>query len=518
MTRVRSLSPDSDQSDELNRGEPRKDTLPTPTTGHVTSHMTTEPRYDSPKLVRMEMSDLPAAKDDTLKDSSLKPWVDEEIETRTCDSIHTASVQFSTTVSMSYEPSMTITSDSSEAPQPSAQRQNQPEQVHNQPTTWYSDQVPDPAYRPAPSPVTPMSQHTHSDLAAFQYPVEDPGYSKRPDTGQQVNQANPRSSNYKPVSSYGQNGADIRRTHTFSNGRDSGWSQRQEPPRATNSPSDDSLPNSPTYFIHNNPNDDRDTPSPATQANNESFQNHLQQLEGRGSRKLRVLNWMQQTSTESNWPERERGMAAMRRDLATSAPMIPYQKQAPVYASIDDPEDSQLRPGSGRHTAMADQRLDHMTGPVDHLTRPHTRTGSGDQRFPGGDLMSRPKDHVTRPHTRTGDHVTRRPGSGDRHMTAPADHMMTRPGGMTRPAGGPVSGGRASQPPRGYEPRQVSAGMRPNTRQPANQIGVSQASNQMAGASRRAHTFSQGGRGTGGAQGRGYPTSKYPGNYYVIDV
>lgn len=155
--------------------------------------------------------------------------------------------------------------------------------------------------RPPPSPntpITPMSQHTHSDLAPhkFTYPTshmasngppthnshwsQQPsvstsvavtqGYNTRPDTGQSIsyNLANPRSRNYRPPSSQGGfAGGEIRRAQTFSSGHESGRSNgysREE--RVVISPiSDDSLPNSPTYFITNNPNDNRDTPSPATQ-------------------------------------------------------------------------------------------------------------------------------------------------------------------------------------------------------------------------------------------------------------
>ena len=147
------------------------------------------------------------------------------------------------------------------------------------------------------TPLTPLSQHTHSDIApnTFLYPPfptasappvttqsheavnsahsqftraqVSQGYAVRPEAGQgyQLNQANPRSRQYKPQPQ-GYVGGDVRRTQTFSSGRESGWSNRyHQDERRVTSPSDDSLPNSPTYFIHNNPNDERDTPSPATQ-------------------------------------------------------------------------------------------------------------------------------------------------------------------------------------------------------------------------------------------------------------
>lgn len=150
-------------------------------------------------------------------------------------------------------------------------------------------------YRPVPSPntpLTPLSQHTQSDVAPHTFTYPNPpaqnnelgklsrphqpltsssgGLNTRPETGQAVSytQANPRSRNYRPQTQGGHVGGEVRRTQTFSSGQESEWSNRyqQEGPRQTISPiSDDSLPNSPTYFITNNPNDDRDTPSPGTQ-------------------------------------------------------------------------------------------------------------------------------------------------------------------------------------------------------------------------------------------------------------
>ena len=153
------------------------------------------------------------------------------------------------------------------------------------------------------TPHTPLSQHTHSDLIGhtFSYPNpisaasvptsvpsplenttqsqhppysystggrQPPGHDSRPESGQGLMKVNPRSRNFKPQShSYG--GTDVRRTQTFSSGRDSSWSNRRHNEQHLNrhplSPGEDSLPNSPTFFTQNNPNDDRDTPSPGTQ-------------------------------------------------------------------------------------------------------------------------------------------------------------------------------------------------------------------------------------------------------------
>lgn len=173
---------------------------------------------------------------------------------------------------------------------PNSHQRRSTEPTVQQGTTTYH-RVPSPS-----TPLTPLSQHTQSDVAphTFTYPSKpnipsaqtndgqfpqaqkhftssSGGLNTRPETGQSIsyNQANPRSRNYRPQSQGGHVGADVRRTQTFSAGHgESGRSYRyqQDGPRQTVSPiSDDSLPNSPTYFITNNPNDDRDTPSPATQ-------------------------------------------------------------------------------------------------------------------------------------------------------------------------------------------------------------------------------------------------------------
>ncbi len=354
------------------------------------------PTYDSPRLVRMQMSptikvsphtfnEEESSKNNTLKSTDIthRQWIDDDNHLETKKSIKTPSFVSSAnahpstngTASTNYyssDASVTITTSSSDAvvydTPKAAHKQYQtslvyPEVVTREPNkrssfiendkstgllkyaqrnadplqeqkqfahTWNTNYFDEPetkqvgysssqqrrsteptvflgstptAYRPPPSPstpLTPMSQHTHSDLApnTFTYPTrvnlppsqnhevikstrfQQPppftssgttqGQNTRPETGQlkSYNQANPRSRNYRPPSQGGHVGGDVRRTQTFSTGRDSGWSNRypHEEQRPTISPiSDDSLPNSPTYFITNNPNDDRDTPSPATQ-------------------------------------------------------------------------------------------------------------------------------------------------------------------------------------------------------------------------------------------------------------
>ena len=153
------------------------------------------------------------------------------------------------------------------------------------------------------TPHTPLSPHTHSDLIGhtFTYPnpisaasaptsVPSPqenttqsqhpphsystggrhphAHESKPESGQGLMKANPRSRNFK-TQSQSHGGADVRRVQTFSSGRDSGWSNRRHNEKHLHrhpmSPGEDSLPNSPTFFTQNNPNDERDTPSPGTQ-------------------------------------------------------------------------------------------------------------------------------------------------------------------------------------------------------------------------------------------------------------
>ena len=198
--------------------------------------------------------------------------------------------------------------------------------------------------------------NTSNALHLSQFPPTNSGIPPPAQTRAYIHQANPRSQNYKPQRQqyYAQ---DVRRTQTFTSGQVSSrpaqasqFHERSPTSPVHNADGEDSLPNSPTYFSQYPPNQDRGTPSPNTQATNQSFQEHLNSLEGqlKQGRKMRILDWMQRTEKyDPRYP--------MFRDPGTHVPSQPYQKQPHVYATANDldiAKEQQVRDQSSSHASQ----------------------------------------------------------------------------------------------------------------------------------------------------------------------
>ena len=145
--------------------------------------------------------------------------------------------------------------------------------------------------------------------------------------------------------------SDVRRAQTFSSGTGRpahiGSGLQYNPNRHSMGEQDigdDSIPNSPTYFMQNHPHRDEATPSPHTEALNRSFQEHLDTLNSahKMGRKMRVLDWMQRTTDAWNQDSRY----PMIRDPETHIPAVPYSRGAPLYEAPEhlEPEMKQLKP------------------------------------------------------------------------------------------------------------------------------------------------------------------------------
>ena len=226
----------------------------------------------------------------------------------------------------------------------------------------------------------------------------------------------------------------------------------------------------------------------------------------KGSRKLRVLDWMKQSSTRSNsQTKRSQDKVPMKKDTNMSVPTKPYLKQAPVYASIDDLDESAhtqepksvSRPGSGRQTGVqrtgsipvsGNRQLDPTRQREIEAQREfeRQRIKLSSHSATGYDMEQRHRGSVpSRPYSRQA--ADQRRVEMERRATV-AD---TRPGSQVQRRANTFSYPNSQfQPP-------VSQGG----------LGDSRSTN-------RAPTSS-----TGPTNNPGYPTTKYSGkDYYVIDV
>ena len=136
---------------------------------------------------------------------------------------------------------------------------------------------------------------------------------------------------HPPVSNPREHGhSDIRRAKTFNAGKPV---HHLLSPTTQHSLDEDSIPNSPTYFTHHYPGRQEATPSPNTEAQNRSFQEHLNALDvQKRGRRSRVLDWMQRTSDarkyQSNVP--------MIKDPGANIPARPYQRPTHFYQTADE--------------------------------------------------------------------------------------------------------------------------------------------------------------------------------------
>ena len=159
--------------------------------------------------------------------------------------------------------------------------------------------------------------------------------------------------------------SDVRRAQTFSSGTGRpahiGSGLQYNPNRHSMGEQDigdDSIPNSPTYFMQNHPHRDEATPSPHTEALNRSFQEHLDTLNSahKMGRKMRVLDWMQRTTDAWNQDSRY----PMIRDPETHIPAVPYSRGAPLYEAPEhlEPEMKQLKPHQRMEREPQHQRME----------------------------------------------------------------------------------------------------------------------------------------------------------------
>ena len=212
---------------------------------------------------------------------------------------------------------------------------------------------------------------------------------------------------------------------------------------------------------------------------------------------MRVLDWMQ--TTDSQQQQRQVDTVPLKKDFATVVPAKPYQKAAPVYASIDDLEDAgepqrtNSRPGSGIRTMSSASQ------------RPGSRPASGrqDPRHRAGEVQ-REQERLTQKlssHSASGyDMEQRQRGMASsrpysrhdqeqRRVEMDPQFMDTRPASQIQRRAYTVSHPPTKLPPphsQSYDPRAVSR----NTIAPST-----------------------------GTTTTGYPSTKYAGkDYYVIDV
>lgn len=88
---------------------------------------------------------------------------------------------------------------------------------------------------------------------------------------------------------------------------------------------------------------ERDTPSPTTRQLNQSFQQHLDSLDAETKlRKRKVMDWIQRSNTEAwereNTKKEDGDPAKLKLDPGSNVPSQPYQKQLPIYATLNDPD------------------------------------------------------------------------------------------------------------------------------------------------------------------------------------
>ena len=153
---------------------------------------------------------------------------------------------------------------------------------------------------------TPSTANTQSDLPH--------GVTRHPPV------SNPREHNH----------SDVRRAKTFNSGKP----LHHLPSAPTqHSLDDDSIPNSPTYFTQHYPGRLEATPSPNTEAQNRSFQEHLNALEGhKRGRRSRVLDWMQRTSDAKKY----QSSLPMIKDPGVNIPARPYERPSHLYQTAEE--------------------------------------------------------------------------------------------------------------------------------------------------------------------------------------
>ena len=134
---------------------------------------------------------------------------------------------------------------------------------------------------------------------------------------------------------------------------------------------------------------------------NDLFQEHLRGLDVKGSKKLRVLDWMQRSSDSWHKNTKATNPVPLKKDVDTNLPSMSYSKQPPIYAAIDDMDnglaeqrpESGLRPGSGRLMESKQRDMEQ-------------RPGSGLRPGSGRLMESKQRDMEQRPGSGL------RPGSG----------------------------------------------------------------------------------------------------------
>ena len=212
---------------------------------------------------------------------------------------------------------------------------------------------------------------------------------------------------------------------------------------------------------------------------------------------MRVLDWMH--STDSQQQQRQKDAAPLKKDFASIVPAKPYQKQAPVYASIDDlegeggPQRTNSRPGSGVRTMSSASQ------------RPGSRPSSGrqDPRHRAGEVQREQErlkqklsshsasgyDMEQRQRGMAGSRPYSRHGAEQRRVEMEPQFMDTRPASQMQRRAYTISHPSTQPPPphsQSHDPRATSR----NTIPPST-----------------------------GTTTTGYPSTKYAGkDFYVIDV
>ena len=208
---------------------------------------------------------------------------------------------------------------------------------------------------------TPNSPHTQSDLG-------DLSQGDR----LQSPQKNPRSTNPKHN--------DTLRSQSFTT--------RQPPPFAVRpNRGHDSIPNSPTYFTHNHPHRDEDTPSPQTQLLNMSFQEHLNSLQPhKPPKSVHVMDWMQKSSKFWNFDT----SFPMVMDPEANTPQKPHARAPHFYEQLNNPPPSVPAPAQTEGSGEAQrppgqpprQPLQAQRPPFQHTVMPFAPSGLGPRGQP----------------------------------------------------------------------------------------------------------------------------------------
>ncbi len=217
---------------------------------------------------------------------------------------------------------------------------------------------------------------------------------------------------------------------------------------------------------------------------------------------MRVLDWMQRSSTNDTGTSKNK--VPLKKDANTRIPSKGYQKQAPVYASIEDVVEtlhtqeptSGSRPGSGRQAGGVHRSGSTLANRQPDSTRREVETQREFERQ-RAKLSS---------HSATGYDMEQKHGGG---VTSRADHRRvelerrapvtdTKPGSQSQRRANTFSYPHNSQYPTPPPVSQSRGGGDPHT----------------TATSRTTNTSS-----TGHTSNPGYPATKYTGrDYYVLDV